>query len=240
VAQARDHLIVALDVPEISDAERVVEELGENVTFYKVGLHLFRKGLIDFIENKLIRAEKKVFLDFKNVDIGETMRSMVSGVSSLGIEFLTVMGTTSTIKAAKAGREGRYNPKILVVTLLTDHTKEDMMREYNTPENMSVEDFVSQRARIAEVAGADGVISSPLEVAAIRRAVPRPDFLIVTPGVRPRGISTDDQRRTATPSDAIAAGANYLVIGRPIVKAIDRVAASRSILDEMQAALDNR
>jgi orotidine-5'-phosphate decarboxylase len=239
-ALARDHLIVALDVPDLDQARALVRQFGDRVTHYKVGPHLFVSGLINFIE-ELVHDNKNVFLDFKSVDIGDTMRGMSSRVSNLGVEFLTVMGTKSTITAAGEGREGRKIPKILVVTLLTDHDKADMRREYNTDANLTIEDFVAARARMAADAGADGVISSPKEIAAIRRALPdHPNFLIVTPGIRPAGMPTDDQKRTATPGEAITAGADYLVIGRPIIRAPDKTRAAEVILDEMQTALDAR
>jgi orotidine-5'-phosphate decarboxylase len=233
---ARDHLIVALDVPDVAEARALVRQLGDDISFYKIGWHLFAKGLADFIED-LVRDEKHVFLDFKSVDIGETMRGMISSVSRLGVEFITVMGTAATI-AAKEGRQGRSRPKILTVTLLTDHGEEEMRREYKTEQ--SVEEFVAERAVIAAASGADGVIASAQEVAAIRRAVPRHDFLIITPGIRPAGSAADDQRRVATPRDAIAAGANYLVVGRPILRADDKVAAAHEILAEVQTALDSQ
>lgn len=234
---ARDHLIVALDVPTLKQARILTDQLGNDVSFYKIGWHLFERGLVDFIEH-LVRNEKRVFLDFKSVDIGDTMRGMIASVSRLGIEFITVMGTTTTISAAREGRNGRSRPKILVVTLLTDHGEKEMQREYNTEQ--TVEEFVAERAAIAAAAGADGVIASAREIRAIRRAVPRPDFLIVTPGIRPAGSSADDQKRIATPAEAIAAGANYLVIGRPIIKPDDKLAAARAVLSEIQTALDER
>jgi orotidine-5'-phosphate decarboxylase len=176
-----------------------------------------------------------VFLDFKTVDIGETMRGMISSVSRLGIEFVTVMGAAATIAAHQA-RQGQSRPKILTVTLLTDHGEKEMQQEYNTQQ--SVEDFVADRARIAKKSGADGVIASAREVSAIRRVVPRHDFLIVTPGIRPAGTIADDQRRTATPAEAIRAQADYLVVGRPIIRADNKRAAAIKVLKEMQTALD--
>jgi orotidine-5'-phosphate decarboxylase len=235
---ARDHLIVALDLPDLADARATVTRLGDTVLYYKVGPHLFVSGLIDFIRDDLIGRGKKVFLDFKSVDIGDTMRRMASRVADLGVEFITVMGATATIAAAKDGREGRPIPRILAVTLLTDHDEADMQREYET--KMSLRDFVAKRAIMAANAGADGVICSPREVVDIRQAVPRPNFFIVTPGIRPIGSPSDDQKRTATPREAIAAGADYLVIGRPIIKERDTLRAALSILDEMQTALDAR
>ncbi len=235
---ARDQLIVALDVSEIDAARDLVKQLGDDISFYKIGGHLlFTRDLLDFIE-ELVDQQKRVFLDLKSVDIGETMRGVASKVAALGVEFLTVMGTRGTIEAARQGKEGGPFPKILVVTLLTDHSQEDMRREYNTRE-MTVAQFVAKRAEIATEYGADGVISSPLEVPAIR-AVTKPEFIIVTPGIRPAGSAHDDQKRVATPTAAIMAGADYLVVGRPIVKAEDAYRAALSILDEIQTALDQR
>ncbi len=235
--RARDHLIVALDLPGLDQARAAVDQLGKEISFYKIGWHLFARGLIDFIEY-LITREKRVFLDFKSVDIGETMRGMMANVSRLGVEFITVTGTAATINAAKEARQGGSRPKILFVTLLTDQSEAEMQREYNTQK--TVEEFVAERAYFAAVSGADGVIASAREAAAIRSAVQRPDFLIVTPGIRPVGSAAHDQRRTATPAEAIAAGSDYLVVGRPIITAADRLAAAHSILEEMQAALDQR
>ena len=234
---ARDHLIVALDVPDFEQARAIVRELDDNVSFYKIGWHLFGKGLAEFIQEELVGVGKHVFLDFKTVDIGATMRGMISSVSRLGVEFVTVMGTAATI-AAREARQRQSRHKILTVTLLTDHGEEEMQREYNT--DKSVEEFVAERAVTAEAAGADGVIASAREVSTIRRVVPRSDFLVVTPGIRPVWSTADDQRRTATPAAAIDAGANYLVVGRPIIRADDKLGAALRILDEMQTALDDR
>lgn len=234
--RARDHLIVALDVPGLAQARAIVDELDEEVLLYKVGPHLFVSGMIDFIADELIRDRgKKVFLDFKSFDIGDTIRGMAAQATRLGVDFMTIGRTASTIVSARQAREGQKIPKILVVTLLTDHDEEDMRREFNT--NETVEDFVARRAVEAEQAGADGVICSPREVRAVRTAVHRPDFLIVTPGVRQTGSASDDQKRVAAPGEAIRAGANYLVVGRPIIKAPNRLQAARSILEEMQEAL---
>jgi orotidine-5'-phosphate decarboxylase len=143
------------------------------------------------------------------------------------------MGTRATISAAIEGREGQQFPKILVVTLLTDHSQEDMRREYGT--DMSVEQFAVERARIASEHHADGVICSPLEVPAIRAAT-RPGFIIVTPGIRPTGVSADDQKRIATPAIAISAGSDYLVVGRPIVAAPNPREAAERIAAQCAAA----
>lgn len=232
---ARDRLIVALDVPGLDQAREVVRELGDTVAYYKVGPHLFEKGLIDFIE-LLIGSGKHVFLDFKSVDIGDTMRGMASKVARLGVEFLTVMGASSTIKAAKDGLEDSLIPKILVVTVLTDQDEADVEAEYGK----TLDQLVIDRAQMAAKAGADGVICSPKEIGIVRRAVPRPGFLIITPGVRPEGSARDGQKRVAAPAEAIRDGADYLVVGRPIIRPADgnKLGAARRILDEMQGALD--
>jgi len=232
---ARDHLIVALDVSNLDAAREIVTELNELIVYYKVGPHLFESGLIDFIE-ELIAKDKHVFLDFKSVDIGDTMRRMASRVANLGVEFLTVMGTAATIRAAKEGLEGAQYPKILVVTVLTDHDEEDIQREYGA--GKTIKQLVIDRANTAADAGADGVICSPNEVAEVRRAVPRPGFLVVTPGVRPEWSDTDDQKRTATPGDAIGAHADFLVVGRPIIRAANKREAAERILAEMQSVID--
>jgi len=220
----------------LNEARAIVDELGDAISFYKVGPHLFVTGLIGFIE-ELVGEGKHVFLDFKSVDIGDTMRGLAAKVARLGVEFLTVMGTTSTITAAKQGLDGSPIPKILVVTVLTDHDEADIRREYG--EEKTVEQLAIDRAIMAAAAGADGVICSPKEVAAIRRVVTRPGFLIITPGVRPLGSASDDQKRTGTPSEAMEASADFIVIGRPIIRtpAGYRLRAAQAILDEMQQVL---
>lgn len=235
--KAGDCLIVALDVASLEEARTLVDEFADEISFYKLGPQLFETGLIDFI-GRLVEMEKRVFLDFKTADIGETMRRMIDRVSRLGVEFATVMGTGSAVSAATSGRGHRLRPKILAVTVLTDCREADMQREYNT--KLTIEEFVAERARMAAAAGADGVIASAREAGAIRGAVPRSDFLIVTPGIRPAGTPADDQARIATPRAAIMAGADYLVVGRPIIGARDKLAAARAVMHEMQQALDAR
>ena len=236
-ALARDHLIVALDVSDLAQARDVVARLGDDVLYYKVGPHLFLSGLIDFIQKDLLERGNKVFLLQKRRHWRHHARN---GCSCLAARHRVHhrYGSTATITAAREGRNGSLIPKILAVTLLTDHDEADMQREFGTQK--TVAEFVVDRALVAEKARADGVISSPQEIAAIRQAVQRPGFLIVTPGVRPLGASTDDQKRTATPAEAITAGADYLVVGRPILREFDKLRATRRILDEMQTALDAR
>lgn len=232
---ASGRLIVALDVPDLDKAWEIVKELDGTISHYKVGPHLFVRGLIDFIAELKDRGNN-VFLDFKSFDIGDTIRGMVAQAARLGVDFMTIGRTASTIVAATEAREDRPKPKILVITLLTDHSEEDMRSEYNTKE--TVEEFVARRAVEAELAGADGVVCSPKEIMAVRKAVPRGDFLIITPGIRPAGAAHHDQKRVGTPGLAITQGANHLVVGRPIIKAENRLKAAKLILSEIEEALD--
>jgi orotidine-5'-phosphate decarboxylase len=235
-ATARDRLIIGLDVCDIAQARAIVDELAGEASFYRIGGHLlFVRGLVGFIE-ELVAQRQRIFLDLKSVDIGEPMRAVAARAAELGVELLSVIGTKSTIAAAIDGRAGRRQPKILVVTVLTGHGPRDLAREYGTGA-VSIEPFVVKRARIASQNHADGIISSPLEIGAIRAAT-RPGFLVVTPGMRPSGGTSNDRRREATPSAALAAGADFLVIGHPIAQARDKLAATRLILDEMQEFLD--
>ena len=226
-----DRLIVALDVPDLEEAWKIVRELDGTVSHYKVGPHLFVRGLIDFIADLKDRGNN-VFLDFKSFDIGDTIRGMVAQAARLGVDFMTIGRAASTIVAATEARGDRSKPKILVITLLTDQSEEDMRAEYNTKEK--VEEFVARKAVEAELAGADGVVCSPKEIAAVRKAVPREDFLIVTPGIRPAGAAHHDQKRVGTPGLAVTQGANYLVVGRPIIKAANRREAVKRILGEIE------
>jgi orotidine-5'-phosphate decarboxylase len=237
--QAADRLIIALDVATVKEAKGLVRLLGDRVSFYKIGLHLqLAKGLFGFAE-RLIRENKKVFLDFKYIDIEDTIVGAIDGASRMGMNFVTVYQSSHAIKAALKGRDKRDRPKILTVTLLTDRDQNYIRTEFNSP--LSVEDFVVERARIIHEAGGDGVIASPLEVFAIRKAIPDPDFLIVTPGIRPSWSQASGHKRAGTPSAAIECGADYLVVGRPIIQAGARAAEAASrIIDEMQTAFDKR
>lgn len=230
---ARDKLIVALDVAAVSQALDLVERLGEAVSFYKIGLHLQLDRELHALFDHLMLKQKRIFVDFKAFDIPATVEGAVKMAASLGIDFVTVVGQQPIVQAACRAR-GNAALKILAVTLLTGMNQEDMQREYNTA--LTTEEFIVRRAKNAAKIGCDGVISSAREAALIRDCVDRRNFLIVTPGIRLPGGAQDDQKRVMTPYDAISCGADYLVVGRPIVKSADPAAAAAQILADMHRA----
>jgi orotidine-5'-phosphate decarboxylase len=234
---AKEKLIVALDVTSVKEARAIVDELQDSVSFYKIGLHLQLDPDLPALFVRLLQEQKRIFLDFKFIDIPATVEGAVKAAARLHITFITVMGQRHIIEAAVKGR-GSSDLKILAVTLLTGMTEEDMQAEYNT--NLSLEDFITKRARGASQMGCDGVISSANEVGLIRSAIHRDNFLVVTPGIRRMGAEPDDQKRTATPYAAIINGADYLVVGRPIIQREDKKRAAQEIVDEMAAALNHR
>jgi orotidine-5'-phosphate decarboxylase len=236
-ALARDRLIVALDVGEVSEATAIVKELDETVSFYKIGPHLLLDPkLHDLFHYLKFEAKKNIFLDFKVFDIPATVEGAVRAAAALGVKFITVVGQRPIVEAAVKAR-GNSPLQILVVTLLTYINQEDLKREYGS--DVLLDDFILARAKFAADNGCDGVISSAREVRLIRENVKRTDFVIVTPGIRPRDASSDDQKRIVTPYDAIRNGANYLVIGRPIIHNSPRREAALKILREMQTAMDD-
>ncbi len=228
---AKDRLIIALDVPSADEARRITEDLGDEAAFYKIGLQLFPVGGIE-LARELIARGKKVFLDFKFYDIGQTVQNAVASVQNIGAAFLTIHGDRAIARSAALGK-GDSDLKILSVTVLTS-MDEASLKEMGY--DGSVADLVLARAKIALEAGCDGVIASAAEAARLRAELGR-DFLIVTPGIRSAGIDRNDQKRVTTPGDAIRAGADYLVVGREIIKTADRRAATRHILDQIEAAL---
>jgi orotidine-5'-phosphate decarboxylase len=231
IEQVREKLIVALDYWDINDAYKLVRELGDEVSFYKVGLGLQLAGGDEFAK-ALIRQGKRVFLDYKYLDIEETIRSAVKRAAELKIDFLTVHGVAGILKAAVEGR-GNSGLKILCVTVLTSMDAEDIQE---MGFQCDVEELVLARAKKALDAGIDGVIASAREAAEIRKLTSN-KLMIVSPAIRPSGSVSDDQKRTATPGEAIRAGADYLVVGRPITQAPDPKRAARAIIDEMAEAL---
>lgn len=231
----RDRLIVALDLPSTEEARAVVDAIGAEATFYKIGYQLIPLGGLD-LARALSAEGRKVFLDFKFHDIGATVERGTASVARLGADFLTVHAEPDVLKGAVAGRGGDKRLKILGVTVLTSLTPESLRDSGVT---MALEDLVLKRAEFCAKAGADGVVASAREAPAIAARFGR-DLLIVTPGVRPAGAGADDQARTATPADAIRGGADYLVIGRPIVNAGDPRAAARAIVDEIAGATPPR
>jgi orotidine-5'-phosphate decarboxylase len=231
VEQAREKLIVALDYWDIQDAYKLVEVMADEVSFYKVGLGLQLAGGDDFAK-ALVRQGKRVFLDYKWLDIEETMKMAVKRAAEIGIDFLTVHPVGGILKAAVEGR-GSSKLKILCVTVLTSMDAEDI-KEMGF--QCDVEELVLARATKALNAGCDGVIASAREVAMIR-AQTNNKLMIVSPAIRPRGSLPDDQKRTATPREAIQAGADYLVVGRPISAALDPKQAAASVIAEIASAL---
>ncbi|MEW6246692.1 MAG: orotidine-5'-phosphate decarboxylase [Nitrospirota bacterium] len=231
---ARDRLIFALDVPTSDEAERLLSRVGDSVTFIKVGLELYTAAGPEMVQ-RLITRGKRVFLDLKFLDIEETVRRATARVAEMGVDFLTVHANRKALTAAVQGR-GQSRLRVLAVTVLTNFDGNDL-REIGI--QWTIEDLVTARAALAAEVGCDGVIASGEEPAAIRRKVGS-RLLIVTPGVRPAGKRTDDHARVTTPAQAISAGADYLVVGRPIRDAADPASAAAAILAEMQAAFDAR
>jgi orotidine-5'-phosphate decarboxylase len=221
-------IIVALDFDSAEDARRLVSQLGAQVNFYKVGMELYAAAGIEFVR-ELIGEGKDVFLDLKLYDIPETVKRTVAQVARTGVKFLTVHSVASVMKAAAEGR-GKSPLKLLAVTVLTSFGPEDME---DLGHESSVSDLVEERARKAVRAGMDGVICSPREARMVREVLGSQP-LIVTPGVRSQGAAHADQKRVATPADAIRDGASYLVVGRQITRAADPVAEATKVLQEIR------
>ena len=226
----RDRLIVALDLPTVRDAEAMVERLGDSVTFYKVGYQLAFASGLSFADT-LARAGKRVFLDMKLHDIENSVAKGVENVARLGVNFLTVHAYPQTMKAAVAAKRGS-GLKILAVTVLTSYDDIDLAE---SGYSMGVDALVARRAQQAHDLGVDGLVCSPEEASPLRLAVGN-DMLFVTPGIRPQGSARGDQKRVTTPAQAIAAGADYLVVGRPITEASDPKAAAESVVAEIAAS----
>ncbi len=229
-AAADPRLIVPLDLPDLDQARAMVEALGEAVSFYKVGLELFASGGMTLARD--LKAQgKQVFLDWKLHDIGTTVQRSAAVLADSGCDFLTVHGEPQVMAAAVRGR-GRSDLKILAVTVLTSLSDEDLLEMGFTE---SARSLVERRIHHAVAAGCDGVIASPHE-AQLARAIGGPDFLVVTPGVRPDWAARNDQARAATPAQALGAGASHIVCGRPITGANDPQAAALRIVAEMAGA----
>jgi orotidine-5'-phosphate decarboxylase len=232
---ARDRLILALDVPSGDEAERLMDRVAAGVRFVKIGLELYTAAGPEIVQRAFARG-KQVFLDLKFLDIEETVRRATARVADMGVDFLTVHANRKALRAAVQGRGERSRLKLLAVTVLTNFDGNDL-RDMGI--QWSVADLVAARARLAAEVGCDGVVASGEEPAAIRQQV-GPRLLIVTPGIRPAGRGVDDHARATTPAQAIKAGADYLVVGRPIRDAADPQAAADAIVTEMQAAFDGR
>jgi len=229
---ARERLIVALDLPSVKAAENMVAKLGETVGFYKIGYQLAFAGGLPFAAG-LIAAGKQVFLDFKLHDIGNTVQKGVESVAQLGATFLTVHAYPQTMKAAVEGKTGS-TMRILAVTVLTSYDDADLAA---AGYDLSVGELAAARAAQARDTGVDGLICSAEEAANLRGIV-GPGMVLVTPGIRPTGSATGDQKRIMTPAKAIDAGADYLVVGRPIVEAGNPKAAADAIVAEIAQATE--
>ena len=228
---ARDRLIVALDVPSIAAAEAMVARLGEAVTFYKIGYQLAFAGGLDFAR-VLTSAGKQVFVDLKLHDIGNTVARGVESVVRLGATFLTVHAYPQTMHAAVDARAGS-NLRILAVTVLTSYDDADLAA---AGYDFTVPELVAERAAQARDIGVDGLVCSGAEVSLLRPVIGK-GMVLVTPGIRPAGADAGDQKRVMTPGEAIAAGADYLVIGRPVLAAPDPKVTAEAIVAEIGRAM---
>lgn len=226
----RDRLIVALDLADLAEAQAMVGQLGASVNFYKIGYRLGFSGGLSLAE-RLVGEGKKVFLDFKLHDIGNTVKEGVEAVARLGVQFLTVHAYPQTMRGAVEGR-GSSALKLLAVTALTSYDDNDLK---DAGYELAVRDLVRMRAAQARTIGCDGIVCAASEAGLVRDVV-GDGMAIVTPGIRPAGAASGDQKRTLTPAEAIRAGVDYMVVGRPILKAADPAAAARAIVDEIEAA----
>jgi orotidine-5'-phosphate decarboxylase len=225
----KDPLIVALDFDTAADADRLVSALGDSAGFYKVGMELYASAGMDYVR-RLTGLGKRVFLDMKYYDIGETVRRAVAVAARSGAEFLTVHAVGQVMRAAVEGR-GDSPMKLLAVTVLTSFDQNDVT---GMGHECTLQELVLRRVRQAREAGIEGIVASPLEARAIRAAA-GPEMILVTPGVRSAGAATGDQKRVATPEGALADGADYLVIGRQVTRAADPRTAIESIRTEIAA-----
>ncbi len=225
----KNRIIVALDLPTVYQAEKMVETLGDAVSFYKIGMELTYAGGLPLVKS-LVAKGKKVFLDLKLHDIPHTVEMATARVADLGATFLTVHAYPQTMEAAHKGRKGT-DTQILGVTVMTSMDDDDLKRAGYA---CGVSELVITRANQAKNIGIDGLICSATDIANVRKSIGQ-TLKIVTPGIRPTGSDFGDQKRVMTPADAVQAGADYLVIGRPITNASHPRAAVEAIMAEMSA-----
>ena len=228
-----NRVIIPLDVPSVSDALALVDRLGDEADFYKIGFELYTRGGLEVVR-ELVSRDKRVFLDIKLHDIPNTVARAVEAASDLGVDLLTLhaSGGPRMMEAAAEARSGHL--KLLGVTVLTSMTTDEMASVWGRKISL-VRDEVFRLANLGKEAGLDGIVSSALEASWIRQKL-GPSFLIVTPGIRPAGSDSDDQNRVATPKEAVRSGADFLVIGRPITQADDPSAAFAAVLKEVEEA----
>ena len=231
---ARRRLIVALDVSTVDEARALIATLGDAAAYYKIGPWLLYARGVDGLIDTVLGAGKELFLDCKMYDIGETVREGVARAAERGVSLVTVHGNRDILLAANEAKRG--SPlKVFAISVLTNLDDDDM-RElgYLRP----VEELVEIRVEKALEYGCDGLIAAPQDAAKIRAIAPPERLLLGTPGVRPAGHATDDHKRGGTPGEAVRAGADYIVMGRPIVRAADPASIARAVVAEMQAAFD--
>jgi orotidine-5'-phosphate decarboxylase len=231
MTQTDDRLITALDVPNALEGLQMAQTIGDACGFYKIGLGMLTGGGLALARELIDEMGKRVFLDMKLFDIGNTVEAAVRGLSQYGLDFLTVHGDPHVVRAAAEGKGGS-DLRILAVTILTSLDRADLDAALIKPGD--VQDLVVERAARALAAGADGVIASPREAALIRALPEAAGKLIVTPGVRPAGAALGDQKRVMTPGEAIRAGADHIVVGRPIIRADDPRGAAQAVLAELR------
>ena len=226
-----DRLIVALDVSTVGEAERIVERVGDGARFYKIGMELAYGGEGLGLARRLEAAGLKVFLDLKLHDIPNTVERATAQAARLGATFLTVHGYPQTMAAAVAGARGS-GLELLAVTVLTSYDDADLLE---AGYRFGVVELVRRRAEQARSLGVDGLVASAAETSGVRQALGA-GMILVTPGIRPAGAAPGDQKRVATPASAISAGADYLVVGRPVTAAADPRSAAQAIVAEIAAA----
>jgi orotidine-5'-phosphate decarboxylase len=227
---ARDRLIVALDVESIEAARALVAKLGPTVSFYKIGMQLVFAGGFELV-GELANAGKRIFLDMKLLDIDNTVAGAVASIARLGVTFTTIHAYPKAMRAAVAARP-ENGPGLLAVTALTSMDDADLRRAGYAE---GAADLVGRRSADAREAGMDGIVCSPQEIVRVRGIV-GPGMAIVTPGIRPAGFAAADQKRIMAPAEAIAAGADYLVVGRPVTAAANPAAAAAKIVSEIERA----
>ena len=228
-------VIVALDTPSADEALSLVDRIGGPGDFYKVGLELYTRSGPAVVE-ELISRDKRVFLDLKLFDIPNTVAGAVRAASELGVDLLTVHGAGGPTMLEAAGEAASSGLRLLAVTVLTSLTPDEMATVWDR-EIRSVREEVGRLAELARDSGIDGVVASALEASWIRGQL-GDKTVIVTPGIRPAGADRGDQERVATPAEAVRAGADYLVVGRPVTQAEDPATALAAVLDEAQGALE--
>ena len=230
-----DRLIVALDVDTTKKAIDIIEDLNGLVSFFKVGYQLFIAEGLTFVR-RLIEGNNRVFLDLKMDDVEETIRRAVANIAASEVEFLTIHGSGATVRAARDGRGAREKPKLLSVTLLSSLDANDL-KDLFADSKLTVESYVKWRAKQAIDNGCEGLIASGETIGMLRKLYP--SAIIVAPGIRPADSSRDDHKRALSPDDAIRAGADYLVVGRPIRNSSNPRNAAEKIIEEMEQAFQD-